>query len=441
VWLDELRAVVGENQVLVDADLRAGYEIDWTGRFRGSAPAVVRPGATDEVAAVVRICAAHGVAVVPQGGNTGLVGGGVPLAGEVILSTRRLDDLGAIDQHTGQVTAGAGATLGALQGHARAAGWAVGVDLAARDSATVGGMVATNAGGLNFVRHGGMRQQVVGVEAVLGDGSVVAHLGGPLKDNTGYDLAGLLCGSEGTLGVVTAARVQLVAPVASPATALAGVAGVDEALAAVARLRRAGVVVEAAEVMFEAGMELVCAHLGTTAPLPTPSAAYLLVDWDGPIDAFAAAQLADAVVADDAGRRAALWRYREAHTEAVNALGVPHKLDVALPLGELERFAVDVQRAVAAVAPTATVVLFGHVADGNLHVNVIGPSPGDGAVDDAVFRLVAERGGSISAEHGIGTAKKPWVHLTRTPAELAAFRALKHALDPAGILNPNVLLP
>jgi FAD/FMN-containing dehydrogenase len=441
VWLDDLRAVVGDAQVLVDADVRAGYEVDWTGRFRGSTPAVVRPGTTDEVAAVVRICADHGIALVPQGGNTGLVGGGVPLTGEVVLSTRRLDGLGPVDPRTGQVTAGAGVTLGTLQAHARAAGWAVGVDLAARDSATVGGMVATNAGGLNFLHHGGMRQQLVGVEAVLGDGSVVAHLGGPPKDNTGYDLAGLLCGSEGTLGIVTEARVQLIPPVAAPATALAAVAGVDDALAAVGRLGRAGVVLEAAEVMLEAGMALVCAHLGTPPPFATPSAAYLLVEWDGPVEAFAAAQLPDAVVADDGARRAALWRYREAHTEAVNALGVPHKLDIALPLGELERFAVDVQRAVAAVAPAATVVLFGHVADGNLHVNVVGPPPDDDAVDDAVFRLVAERGGSISAEHGIGTAKKPWVHLARTPAELAAFRALKHALDPAGILNPNVLLP
>ncbi|MCU1487827.1 MAG: linked oxidase domain protein [Actinomycetia bacterium] len=434
-----LRSIVGDAHVLVDADLRAGYEVDWTGRFQGSTPAVVRPASTDEVAAVVRACAGAGVAIVPQGGNTGLVGGSVPLAGELVLSTRRLALVGEVDDLSGQVTAGAGATLGALQAHV-APGWEVGVDLAARDSATVGGMVATNAGGLAFLRHGGMRDQLAGIEAVLGDGSVVSHLGGLLKDNTGYDLPGLLCGSEGTLGVVTAVRLRLVRPTGDRTTALVAVAGVASGLAVVRDLRRAGVALEAAELILDDGMALVCEHLGVARPL-APAPAYLLVEWAGPAEALGAADVVDAVVAEDDARRAALWRYREAHTEAVNALGVPHKLDVTLPLPELSSFVDDVRAAVAAVAPGARVVLFGHVADGNIHVNVVGPPAEDDAVDDTVLRLVAERGGSISAEHGIGTAKKRWLHLARSDAEVAAFRALKHALDPAGILNPNVLLP
>jgi FAD/FMN-containing dehydrogenase len=438
--LAELRSIVGEAHVLVDADVRAGHEVDWTGRFAGTTPAVVRPASTAEVAAVVRACAAARCALVPQGGNTGLVGGGVPLAGEVVLSTRRLDGLGAVDDLAGQVTVGAGVTLGALQAHVAGSGWEVGVDLAARDSATVGGMVATNAGGLAFVRHGGMRDQVVGLEAVLGDGSVVSHLGGLLKDNTGYDLAALLCGSEGTLGVVTAVRLRLVPPAGERVTALVAVAGVASALGVVRELRRAGVVLEAAEVFLDEGMALVCDHLGIGRPLAA-APAYLLLEWAGPVEVLAAADVVDAVVADDAARRASLWRYREAHTEAVNALGVPHKLDVTLPLGELSAFVDDVRTAVAAVAPGATTVLFGHVADGNVHVNVVGPPPDDEAVDDTVLRLVAERGGSISAEHGIGTAKKRWLHLARSDAELAAFRSIKAALDPNGILNPNVLLP
>jgi FAD/FMN-containing dehydrogenase len=285
-----------------------------------------------------------------------------------------------------------------------------------------------------------MREQVVGVEAVLGDGSVVSHLGGLLKDNTGYDLAGLLCGSEGTLGVVTAVRLRLVPPAGDRVTALVAVAGVASALAVVRDLRRAGVVLEAAELFLDDGMALVCGHLGVARPLAA-APAYLVVEWAGPVDLLARAEVLDAVVAEDAARRAALWRYREAHTEAVNALGVPHKLDVTLPLGELSAFVDDVRAAVATVAPGATTVLFGHVADGNVHVNVVGPPPDDEAVDDTVLRLVAERGGSISAEHGIGTAKKRWLHLARSDAELAAFRSIKAALDPNGILNPNVLLP
>ena len=437
-----LRSIVGDAHVLVDADVRASYETDWTGRFHGSTPAVVRPGSTEEVAAVVRACGAAGAAIVPQGGNTGLVGGGVPLTGELVLSTRRLSDVGPVDELAGQVTVGAGVTLGAVQAHVARAGWAVGVDLAARDSATIGGMVATNAGGLAHVRHGGMRAQLAGIEAVLGDGSVVSHLGGLLKDNTGYDLGALLCGSEGTLGIVTAVRLRLVPPLAERSTALAAVAGVADALAVVRDLRRAGMRLEAAELMLHDGMALTCAHLGTSPPV-ADAPAYLLVEWDGPPDALepVAERLIDVAVAEDAGRRTALWRYREAHTETINALGVSHKFDVTLPLAGLAAFVDDVRVEVERVAPGSTVVLFGHVADGNIHVNVVGPDPDDDSVDDAVLSLAAARGGSISAEHGIGTAKKRWLHLARSDAEIAAFRAVKHALDPAGILNPNVLLP
>jgi FAD/FMN-containing dehydrogenase len=438
--LSALRAIVGDSHVLVDADLRAGYEVDWTGRFRGSTPAVVRPGSVEEVAAVVAHCRDQGIAIVTQGGNTGLVGGSVPVDGELVLSTRRLDAIGEVDEVAGQVTVGAGATLASAQQHVAAAGWSLGIDLAARDSATIGGMLATNAGGLTFVRHGGMRQRVLGVEAVLGDGSVIAHLGGLLKDNTGYDLAGLLCGSEGTLGVVTAVRLRLVPPEQDRVTALAAVEGVDQALATVGVLRRAGAAVDAAELFLDDGLALVCRHLGLSRPL-APAPAYVLVDWEGPVDALAGAPVLDAVVAEDPSRQSALWRYREAHTDTVNALGVPHKLDVTLPPGALGRFLVDVRIAVEEVAPRSTVILFGHVADGNVHVNVLGPAPDDDAVDEAVLRLVAARGGSISAEHGIGRAKVRWLHLARSAEELDAYRGIKAALDPAGILNPHVLIP
>ena len=220
-FLTGCREALGPAHVLVDPDVTAGYATDWTGRFRGAAPAVVRPGSTAEVAEVVALARRHRVALVPQGGNTGLVGGGVPLAGEVVVSLGRLDRL-EVDGTAAQATAGAGVPLAALRAAAAAAGLAFGVDLGARDSATVGGMVATNAGGIHVLRHGAMRAQVVGVEAVLGTGAVVSRLAGLVKDNTGYDLAQLLCGSEGTLGIVTAARLRLVAPPGQVVTALVG---------------------------------------------------------------------------------------------------------------------------------------------------------------------------------------------------------------------------
>jgi FAD/FMN-containing dehydrogenase len=437
----ELVAAVGAGHVLLDESTTAGYSVDWTGRYRGRAAAVVRPGSTGEVAAVLRACTTAGVPVVPQGGNTGLVGGGVPLAGEVVLSLRRLDALGPVDPLAAQVTVGAGATLAAVQAHAARAGLGVGVDLAAREGATIGGMVATNAGGLAVVRHGPMRASVAGVEAVLADGNVVSHLGGLVKDNTGYDLAGLLCGSEGTLAVVTAVRLRLVAVPTERTTALVGFTGVAPAIAALGELRRRGVVLEAAELVLGDALALAERHLGAPAPVSAP--AVLLVEWVPPAPAEEVLGAAEGVlgvaVATDGPRRAGLWRHREAVTEAIATVGVPHKLDVALAPAALPAFVDDVRERVAAVAPGSTCVLFGHAADGNLHVNVVGPPPDDEAVDDAVLGLVVERGGSISAEHGIGTAKRRWLARSRSPEEVATMRAIKAALDPAGTLNPNVL--
>ncbi len=447
--LRALEDVVGSPHLLVDPDLVAPYVVDWTGRFVGRAPAVVRPGDTEQVAAVVGRCAEAGVPLTLQGGNTGLVGGGVPLSGELVVSLRRLDHLGEVDAAAGQVTAGAGVTVERLQQAALAAGWRYGVDLASRGSATVGGSVATNAGGVRVLRYGDTRAQLVGVEAVLGRGEVVSHLGGLLKDNTGYSLPGLLCGSEGTLAVVTAARVRLVPPVTHQVVALLGLGGVGAAVEACGTLRRSVPSLEAAELFLDDGLELVCRVTGMAPPFDRPHRCYLLVEAAAPHDPTgelaegvgALAGVGEVAVAADAARRAVLWRYREAHTEAVNTLGRPHKLDVTLGLGELAPFVERVPSVVAALAPGARVWLFGHAADGNIHVNVTGLQPGDDRVDGAVFELVAASGGSISAEHGIGTAKRPWLHLNRSPAEIAAFRALKSALDPAGVLNPAVLLP
>jgi FAD/FMN-containing dehydrogenase len=447
-FLSGCRAAVGAGHVLDDPDLTASYVVDWTGRWRGTTPAVVRPGDTGEVAEVVALARRHRVALVPQGGNTGLVGGGVPLAGEVVVSLGRLAGLGPVDTAAAQVTAGAGVTLAGLAAHAAAAGLAFGVDLGARDSATVGGMVATNAGGIHVVRYGAMRAQVVGVEAVLGTGAVVSRLGGLVKDNTGYDLAQLLCGSEGTLGIVTAARLRLVAPPAERATALVGLPDVAAVVALAAVVRAAVPDVLALELMDGPGLRLVAGHLDATPPVAPDAGAYLLVEAGGPDDPLpalaAAIEGADGVagtaVATTGADRARLWRWREAHSEAGTALGPVHKLDVTLPVGDLAAFCADVRDRVEAARPGARLLLFGHVGDGNVHVNVVGPPDDDEGVDDLVLGLVVERGGSISAEHGIGTAKRRWLARDRSPAEVAAMRAVKAALDPDGVLNPAALL-
>ena len=447
--LEDLRAAVGAAHVVVDPEVMASYGVDWTGRFRGQPSAVVRPGDAAGVAAVVAVCQGAGAALVPQGGNTGLVGGGVPLAGEVMLSLRRLAGVTDIDPLGGQLSVGAGTTIAEVQAAAASAGWAYGVDLASRESATIGGTIATNAGGLQVLRHGSTRAQLVGFEAVLGTGETVSHMGGLIKDNTGYDLGGLLCGSEGTLGVVTAARVRLVPQSPEQVTTIVAFSSTAAAVDAASFLRRSLPELQSLEFFLQPGLELVCRTSGIAAPFPGEHRAYLLAEaasQHDPMSAMATAlssvsAVEDVAVGTEPTRRAQLWRYREGHTEAINTLGAPHKLDVTLPAPMLATFIDEAPGVVRAADQEARTWLFGHVGDGNVHVNVTGLEPDDLTVDDRVMRHVAELGGSISSEHGIGTAKRPWLHLNRSDAELAAFRRIKTALDPAGILNPNVLFP
>jgi FAD/FMN-containing dehydrogenase len=450
------KEAVGAAHVLTAATDTAAHTSDWTRRWVGETPAVVRPGSTGQVAELVGLARAHGVALVPQGGNTGLVGGGVPLAGEVVISLGRMATLEPVDRVAGQVTVAAGATLGALQAAAAEAGWAFGVDLAARDSATIGGMVATNAGGLHVLRYGSMRAQVVGVEAVLGTGTVVRRLSGLVKDNTGYDLAQLLCGSEGTLGVVTRARLRLVPPPGPLAVALLGLPSMAAVVALAAELRVRLPGVRALEAMTGDSLRRVAAFLDVAVPTAPDAGAYLLVEADaaagvtaGSDPALALAEALSGALSDDvedaavgttAGERERLWRLREAQPEAAAALGVVHKMDVTLPTAELAGFCDDVPAAIARRWPEATTFVYGHVGDGNVHVNVVGGPAGD-EIDDLVLAEVVDRGGSISAEHGIGIAKKRWLARNRSTAEIAAMRAIKQALDPSAILNPNVLLP
>jgi FAD/FMN-containing dehydrogenase len=445
-----LGAIVGAEHVLVDADRRASFETDWTGRFHGAARAVVRPGDPAQVAAVLARCAEAGAAVVPQGGNTGLVGGSVPRGGEIVLSLQRVADV-AIDDEQGEAVVGAGAVLENVQTRARASGWDVGVDLSSRGSCTIGGMVATNAGGEHVLRYGPMLDQVLGVEAALADGTLVGRVPALRKDNTGYHWAGLLAGSEGTLAVLTRVHLRLVPRLTDRVTALLALDDLAAALHVGAQLRRALGSLVALEVAFADGIELVCELFDLVPPFAPAAPVVLLVECarqSGGTDPLVAElaiavaavpEIRDSAVATDEHMRDQFWRYREAHAEAINAQGIPHKLDVTLPFDRLPEFEAGVRELVVSVAPGARVILFGHIGDGNLHVNVLGPAPDDTEADDAVLDLVVALGGSISAEHGIGVAKRDALARSRPAAELAAMRAIKQALDPHGVLNPGVL--
>jgi FAD/FMN-containing dehydrogenase len=446
-----LREIVGPEHVVDDADVIDSFARDWTGRFHGRASLVVRPKDTGEVAAVLRVLHDAGVPVVPQGGNTGLVGGGVPMEGEVVLTLRRLDQLGELEPLTAQVTAGAGVTLAQLSAHARAAGRDFAIDHGGRDAATVGGMIATNSGGIHAVRYGTTRAQVVGVEAVLADGSVVGSLAGLVKDTAGYDLASLLVGSEGTLAVITRARLRLVPRPAFHATALLALRDGEAALHAFATLRAQVPSLHAAEAVFGDGLELAAERLGVEVPVGGGGGergVHVLVEAAShidPLDELAAALDeidADGVAfAQDARQRERLWALREGISEAIAAHGIPHKLDVAVPVPVLPAFAGAVRALVARERPGARTVLFGHLGDGNLHVNVLGLDPADDDLDGAVLWCATDHGGTISAEHGIGRAKRRWLSLVRSEAEIAAMRQIKRALDPAAILNPGAVLP
>jgi len=441
-----LASIVGDEHVLDDPALMEQYVVDCSRRWRGDAALVVRPGTAQEVADILKVCSRSGIPVVPQGGNTGLVGGSVPAASPeslpVVLSTRRLAALGEVDDLSGQVTVGAGATLGDVQRHAAAAGWQYGVDLAARDSATIGGTVATNAGGIHVVAFGMTRLQIVGIEAVLPDGSVLSHLSGMLKDNTGYDLGSLLCGSEGTLGVITAVRLRLHRPVGRTSVALIGAAGYEEAIDLMATAADPHVRLLAAEVIDEQGMDLAARLNGTAWPLAARHPLVVLLEIADGGDASGFTGLsddADVVVGLDASEQSRLWAYRESQGEAFTALGITHKLDVSVPLPSLASCADELRGIVGGWPTMQKFGIFGHLADGNIHVEMFGPDADDLGVDLAILECVARYGGSVSAEHGVGRAKAGELHLCRSTEELVAMRAIKSAWDPQGLMNPGVI--
>jgi FAD/FMN-containing dehydrogenase len=443
--LQQVSSLVGANYVSTDPDVLEGRSVDHTGRYRGRASALVRPASADEVAEVLRLCRDAGVHVTIQGGRTSLVAGTVPEHDDVLLSTERLSAISDVDTTERRVEAGAGATLAAVQRAAGAAGLVFGVDLAARDTATVGGMASTNAGGLRTVRYGNMGNQVIGLDVALPDGSVVRRHSQVRADNTGYDLPALFVGAEGTLGVITALDLRLHPDPPHRVTAVCGFDDLD-ALVDAGRLFRDMDGIAALELIDGRASALADEHLGVAPPVRAEW--LLLVELASDLDQTE--RLADALdgvrtsgepaVGVDIAAQQRLWRVRESLAEVVGLFGPPLKFDVSLPLPAIAAFARDAKALVHRHAPDAIGVLFGHIGEGNLHLNVLRCS--DEQERDlyaAMMDLIAQCGGNVSSEHGVGSRKRRYVGMSREAADIAAMRTLKAAFDPTGYLNAAVL--
>jgi FAD/FMN-containing dehydrogenase len=445
--IDTLAGIVGGGHVVTDPDVLDGRSVDHTGRYRGRASLLVRPGSADEIAAVLRACRDAGTYVTVQGGRTSLVAGTVPEHDDVLLSTERLRDVGEVDAIERRIHVGAGATLAEVQGAASAAGLVFGVDLAARDSATVGGMASTNAGGLRTVRYGNMGEQVIGLDVVLPDGSLVHRHSQVRRDNTGYDLASLFVGAEGTLGVIAALDLRLYPSPLHRVTAICGFDDLD-ALVETARALRDADGIAALELIDARASALTAEHVGVAAPVT--GAWQLLIELAGDTDQTE--RLADALeyarvsgepaVGVDVGAQQRLWQVRESVADVLGVYGPPLKFDVSLPLSAINGFAADSADLVATHAPDAIPVLFGHVGEGNLHLNLVRcvlDGDHERELYSAMMVLIARCGGNVSSEHGVGSRKRDYVSMSRTGADIAAMRTVKAAFDPSGYLNPAVL--
>jgi FAD/FMN-containing dehydrogenase len=437
---------------------------EWRGTWRGHSPLLLKPATTAEVSHILAICNETGTPIVPQGGNTGLVGGQIPLGGEVLLSLSRMNRVRSVDRSGANMIVEAGLTLAGAQAAASDAEMYFPLSIASEGSATIGGNLATNAGGVHVLRYGMARDLVLGLEVVLADGRVLEMLRTLRKDNTGYDLKNLFIGAEGTLGVITAAALKLFPKPADYATAFVAIPDPKAAVNLLAHLQSAtGGQLSAFELIARSGLELVLAHIpGTSDPLPAPSPWYVLAEASGAVrfdlgrvleDALGAASekglATDAAIAASEAQRAALWRLRENLSEAQKKEGASLKHDIAVPIAAIPDFVARAIPAVLKIVLGSRPVPFGHLGDGNLHFNFSLPAGGDGAaflaardkVARAVHDIVHEFQGSMSAEHGIGVMKRDELLHYKSAAEIEVMRALKRMLDPNNILNPGKVLP
>jgi len=468
--IESLSGIVGKTQVLSTAEDMASFLADWRGRYSGSALCVVRPGDTEEVARVVAACAAAGVAIVPQGGNTGLVGGATPCGpashpqGEVVVSMVRMNRIRAIDLDNNTMTVEAGCILQQAQEAAAAAGRLFPLSLAAEGSATIGGNLSTNAGGVQVLRYGNMRELTLGLEVVLADGSIWNGLRGLRKDNTGYDLKHLFIGAEGTLGLISAAVLKLFPPPRASATAWVAVPDPAAAVQLLGRLRAScGERVSAFEIVGRPALELVLKHIPDTRdPLVVAHDWQVLLELTDTLEGFGldialeavlAAEtesgcILDAVLAQSESQARMLWRLRESISEAQKIDGLSIKHDVSVPISRIAEFIARADAMLQKAYPGLRIVCFGHIGDGNLHYNPSKPTlqenasfiAASAAVNRMVHDLVVELGGSISAEHGLGQLKRDEITRYKGAVEMDMMRAIKRALDPRGLMNPGKVL-
>ena len=439
----------------------AGHTRDWRGRYQGDTPLLLKPGTPAEAARILKACHAAGIAVLPQGGNTGLVGGSTP-QGEVVISTKRMNKIRTLDPDNESITCDAGTVLETLQGEAANAGKLFPLSLGAQGSAQIGGLIATNAGGVHVLRYGMMRDLVLGLEVVLPDGRILSDLSGLRKNNTGYDLKQLFIGAEGTLGLVTGATLKLFPRPASTAVALAVVESPGKAVDLLNHMKEAtGGAVAAFELMPKTGLDLVLGHVPNTRnPLGgEPTWTVLIEITSGQADqaitlmedaleqAFEKNLLSDAVIAQSDTQAAEFWALRESIPEGEKAHGKAAKHDVSVPVSRMAAFMEEAIALAETADPDIMVIAFGHVGDGNVHFNISRKAKGaDSAfiervapVTARIYDLVDHHEGSISAEHGIGTLKQDELH-ARKPIETEIMRAIKATLDPKGIMNPRILL-
>ncbi|WP_225063011.1 FAD-binding oxidoreductase [Komagataeibacter rhaeticus] len=459
--------MLGPVGVLTGESDTAAYCTDWRDLYHGRALAVLRPASTRELAGIVRLCAAHGVPMVPQGGNTSMVGGATPddSGHEVVVCLSRMNRVRNIDPHDLTMEVEAGVTLKAAQDAAREAGFMLPLSISSEGSAQIGGVLATNAGGNNTLRYGNARELVLGLEAVMPDGAVFHGLRRLRKDNTGYALRQLLIGSEGTLGFITTAILQLHPRPRAIEAVLCAVDDAGAALRLLGLLRgRDPALVQAFEYMSGTGMDLVTSLIpGATLPLGERAPAYVLVELATPRpdadlreyaeeilgEALEDGIITDAVIAESEGQRAALWKLREEHAEAQRQAGASVKNDVSVPVTHVPALIDRATAACAALVPGIRAAPFGHMGDGNIHFNLVQPegmAPEDFLarshdIMDTVAAIVKELDGSFSAEHGVGQLKPYMMPQWRGGAELAAMRHIKAALDPHNIMNPGKVLP
>lgn len=459
--VSRLKAVLGEGGWSDDPERLAPKLVEWRDRWVGATPFLALPKTTEEVATVVGICFEAGAPVTVQGGNTGLVGGQIP-QGEILLSTERLRRIREVEPYDDVLVAEAGVTLADVHAAAAHAGRRFPLGLASEGSATVGGVVSTNAGGTQVLRYGTTRNLVLGLEAVLPNGEVWNGLKRLRKDNTGYDLKQLLIGAEGTLGVVTAASLKLYPVLASRAVAFLGLGSADDAIRLLAQAKQtAGGAVEAFELMGRLGIDFAIRNIaGTRDPLERTHPWYVLAEFadaqEGSAEAamqrfleegLEAGLIQDAVVAQTEGQAKALWAIRENQSPAQKPEGATWKHDVSVPVSQVAAFLAEATAAMEAFVPGCRIAAFGHVGDGNIHYDVLRPDGGFDAEHAArrdegsriVHDIVAKLGGSISAEHGLGAMKTVEGARYKSPAELAALKAIRRALDPKRIMNPRVL--